>query len=115
MNVPGFHLMEEARQLGAVGFRTFNIVSRRESQTITEKFSFHFFDGNDREICYFMSNLVELGLHKLKTPRDWSEEFKNDVNYSPWQRLVDKCNHCGNVLCDAQLFNSVCFNCGKKP
>jgi len=25
------------------------------------------------------------------------------------------CQHCGHKLCDAQLFNEICFNCGKKP
>ena len=25
------------------------------------------------------------------------------------------CKHCNNELCDSQTFNSVCFNCGKKP
>ncbi|MCK9482554.1 MAG: hypothetical protein M0R38_12500 [Bacteroidia bacterium] len=25
------------------------------------------------------------------------------------------CQWCGNILCDAQLFNNVCFQCGKGP
>jgi hypothetical protein len=42
---------------------------------------------------------------------------KHDVKeqFSLHGVVASNCRHCDNKLCDAQRFNNVCFECGKKP
>ncbi len=83
-----FELMEKAASLGAVGYRIFFIVGRRESYDFRDEFSFHFFDANDEEVCYFMKDTFRLlGLTTFEKPRKWSTEFKTHENYSALMKL----------------------------
>ena len=54
----------------------------------------------------------------LKRQTEYNQNFVNKVlNEQCDIHVVVKsfCKHCNNELCDSQTFNSVCFNCGKKP
>jgi len=49
-------------------------------------------------------------VHQLRVRE---QTLLNKLNISIVSNSV--CQHCGNTLCDAQKFNSTCFNCGKTP
>ena len=83
--------VRQAIALGAVSMRVFRI--EKYEFGVGHRwipFSYHFFDIYDREICYYIDELMrhvsmfvfeEQGMPK----REWSEEFKNNPAYE----LVD--------------------------
>jgi hypothetical protein len=53
---------------------------------------------------------------------DWESTKNSDCIDAPtvdefllYNVIASNCRHCDNKLCDAQRFNNVCFECGKKP
>jgi hypothetical protein len=72
--------LEKALSLGSVSVRVYTTTIR--GTTIKEDFSFHFFNADDNEICYYIKDLEDIvDMVVFDTPRIWSDEFKNNKNY----------------------------------
>ena len=75
--------LNEAIKLGAVSMRIYSI-EKYEIGFGKKKipFSYHFFNTEDLEICYYISDLMNLvDMFVFKEPRVWSDEFKNNPDY----------------------------------
>ena len=79
--------IKQAKELGAVSMRVFRIQKFEWGiGHIWISFSYHFFNGYDVEICYYIQDLMNVvPMFIFKVPREWSEEFKNNPAYE----LVD--------------------------
>jgi hypothetical protein len=75
--------LKQAKALGAVAMRVYCIekfvmgIGKRK-----EHFSYHFFNTEDIEICYYIVDLMPLiPMFVFDKPRVWSDEFKNNPAY----------------------------------
>lgn len=79
--------IKQAKDLGAVSMRVFRIQKYLFGSGMTWiPFSYHFFNGYDTEICYYIQDLMDVvPMYIFEHTREWSEEFKNNPAYE----LVD--------------------------
>ena len=87
MNTATLNLFNKAQELGAVTFRKHQIETYGLYGKVKENFSYHFFDNNDEEVCYYIVSLQDLGLKTFEEPRVWSDEFKRHPSYTQPQRV----------------------------
>lgn len=76
--------LKVAISLGAVTSRTWMASQHSWSlplgtHTIKEPFSIHFFDGNEREVGYYIYSLQKFQV--LDQPRTWSDYVKQHPDY----------------------------------
>ena len=71
-------LFIQAQKLGAISVRYYTVKYRGENII----FSYHFFNSDDIEICYYIVDLINTGLFVFDEPRIWSNEFKNSSDYT---------------------------------
>lgn len=74
-------LESDAVRLGAVSKRVYIIKFRINDIIKFCRFSHHFFNKDDEEICYYIDDLKEFGMVVFQTPRVWSDVFKNSEEY----------------------------------
>jgi hypothetical protein len=75
--------VKQAIALGAVTMRVFRIKrSIVPLDWMWENFSYHFFNEEDTEICYYIEDLKDMvQMFVFKEPRIWSDEFKRNPAY----------------------------------